>query len=146
MIILIKTSKNNYNMNIDLVWEKGLIDDQYDPQYVRKDACGAWILREHYGSRESFFGWEIDHIYPKTKLAEMSVPEEEIDNILNLRPLNWRNNEAKGDNYPIYQAAVIAEGDRNILHEEDKEINKSVQKQLQTLYSSYLENKCDGKL
>ena len=123
---------------IQLVWEKGLKVEEYDPNRVRKDACGAWMIRENYGDRDSVFGWEIDHIYPKSKLEKLEVPEDDIDNILNLRPLNWRNNDSKSNNFPIYKASITSEDNRNILREEELEINESVRQQILSLYSSYL--------
>lgn len=123
---------------IQLVWEKGLKVEEYDPNRVRKDACGAWMIRENYGDRDSVFGWEIDHIYPKSRLEKLEVPEDDIDNILNLRPLNWRNNDSKSNNFPIYKASITSEDNRNILREEELEINESVRQQILSLYSSYL--------
>ena len=123
---------------IQLVWEKGLKVEEYDPNRVRKDACGAWMIKEDYGDRNSVFGWEVDHIYPKSKLEELGVPEDNIDNILNLRPLNWRNNDSKSDNFPIYKASITSEDNRNILKEEGLEINEAVKQQILSFYSSYL--------
>lgn len=123
---------------IQLVWEKGLKVDEYDPNNVRKDACGAWIVRADYGNRDSVFGWEVDHIYPKSTLEDLKVPEDDIDNIINLRPLNWRNNDSKSDNFPIYKASITSEDNRNILKEEGLEINEAVKQQILSFYSSYL--------
>ena len=36
--------------------------DGYDPTLFRKDACGAWIIRDKYGDSDSIYGWQIDHI------------------------------------------------------------------------------------
>lgn len=57
---------------------------------------------EDFGDRNSAFGWEIDHIYPASKLKERKdVTDEQIDDMRNLRPLNWRNNASKGADYPF---------------------------------------------
>ena len=45
---------------INDVWNKGLVDDRYNPELVRKDACGAWIIRDKYNDRENPYGWVID--------------------------------------------------------------------------------------
>jgi hypothetical protein len=45
------------------VWAKGRIVPGYDPRYVRKDCCGAWISWSEYG-KQTESGWEIDHIRP----------------------------------------------------------------------------------
>lgn len=71
---------------VQKVWEKGAVDANNDSRYWRKDACGAWIGRAHYGDRDSQYGWEIDHITPGG-----------TDAVSNLRPLQWQNNVDKGD-------------------------------------------------
>lgn len=45
------------------VWKNGLVDPGYNPDMVRKDACGAWIVWNHYG-KDTPFGWEIGPIFP----------------------------------------------------------------------------------
>jgi len=64
------------------VWERGMAGEGHDPSEWRKDICGAWIKRSHYGKRDSEFGWEIDHI----------DKNQENNDIRNLRPLQWKNN------------------------------------------------------
>lgn len=79
---------------IQTVWEKATIVAGKDPDKIRKDANGAWIYRNKYGDTSSTVnnGWEIDHIYPKSKGGS---------NVLfNLQPLQWANNRSKSDNYP----------------------------------------------
>lgn len=112
---------------IDYVWKQGLVEEGYDSDLFRKDAAGAWMSRSEYGNRDSKFGWEIDHIYP-TALGGDS--EEK-----NLRPMQWENNQSKGDNYPDYVAVVAAEGSQNIDKSSSRTINKNVQERLQQLYS-----------
>ena len=86
------------------VWNRGQEVENNDRGVWRKDECGAWMRRTHYGNRDSQYGWEIDHIHPKRG-----------DNEGNLRPLQWRNRAAKrgglGD-----VCAVTAEGARNVDH------------------------------
>ena len=38
------------------------VSDQ-NPNLWRKDESGAWVRREHYGRRDSEFGWEIELYY-----------------------------------------------------------------------------------
>ena len=74
---------------IKRVWGKALPLLNDDPNRVRKDKCGAWIVFDEYGNRNSQFGWEIDHIIPISKGG--------TDEIENLLPIQWENNVAKGD-------------------------------------------------
>ena len=68
------------------VWNKGKVVRGHNSKVWRKDQCGAWIKKSHYGNRQSQFGWEVDHISPGGS-----------DTISNLRPLQWENNVAKSD-------------------------------------------------
>lgn len=45
-------------------WNHAQIVEGYDKDSIRKDACGAWIFKAHYGMRDSVFGWEVDHVFP----------------------------------------------------------------------------------
>lgn len=74
---------------IQNVWEKAKIIANNDPNIWRQDQCGAWIRREHYGRRDSEYGWEIDHITP--------VSRDGSDSLYNLRPLQWQNNASRQD-------------------------------------------------
>ena len=58
-----------------------------------RDKCGALIARNAHGQQTSQ-GWEIDHIVP--------VARGGTDALSNLRPLHWRNNDAKGDSLDGY--------------------------------------------
>lgn len=51
------------------IWERGVIDDKYPSEKIRKDGCGAFICYGDFGNRDSIFGWEVDHIYPASKLG-----------------------------------------------------------------------------
>lgn len=131
---------------INEIWNKGLQDPKFNPNLVRKDACGAWMIRGRYNDRKSPFGWEVDHIYPESKLKDLKVPDELIDNVVNLRPLNWKNNVSKGSDYPHYQskskASILKDSngkdfDINIDCEDEKEINDETQQQIEQLFKGY---------
>jgi hypothetical protein len=72
-------------VTIQAVWEKGKIVPGYDSNDIRKDQCEAWIIRDMYGNRNSSYGWEIDHLIGN------------YDNLANLRPLQWENNDNRSD-------------------------------------------------
>lgn len=116
-------------MNEDLknrIWDKASIVKGVDPNFIRKDCCGAWIIKSEFGNVNSKFGWEIDHVYPQSKGGD--------DQILNLRPMQWENNRAKGDDFPVYNIAVCAEGNENVNHEKQFKINASLLEKLGDLY------------
>ena len=112
---------------INEVWEKATVVDNFDPKQFRKDACGAWIIRSHYGQRTSLYGWEVDHIYPQSQGGG--------DELENLRAMQWENNQAKGDDYPSYKAAVRSEGKKNVYFESQFTVNDILQNQLAQLYN-----------
>lgn len=120
------------------VWEKATIVAGYDANSIRKDACGAWIIFDKYADKDSIFGWVIDHIYPAIKLRERNIPEKEIDNLVNLRPLNWLNDASKGNEYPVYHAAVISEGEKNIRGDYQFEIDQETRVKLDQNFSDYI--------
>lgn len=111
---------------IDFVWSKGISVSGYDETRIRKDSCGAWIVKDAYGNKKDDFGWEIDHVYPKSLGGD--------DNRNNLRPMNWHNNESKSDDYPSYKSSIIADGTRNIFSETQFTVNEELQKILKDLY------------
>lgn len=72
-----------------LVWSKGAVATGYNPDFVRRDACGALIEWKEYGNRNSSYGWEVDHSIP--------VARGGADTLSNWYPLNWQNNARKSD-------------------------------------------------
>ncbi len=110
------------------VWEQAIIVPNYDPNVVRKDCCGAWILKSEFGNRNSNFGWEVDHVYPKSKGGG-----DEPDN---LRPMHWKNNLSKGDNFPSYTAVVQAKDNSNEDIESQFRVNDALKKRLEERYNT----------
>ena len=90
---------------VDLVWDRATPVDGFNPSIWRKDFADAWICRQQYG-KDSFFGWEIDHLRPVSKGG--------TDALDNLYPLHWRNNNFKSDNYPNFQTAITSSDKTNI--------------------------------
>jgi hypothetical protein len=88
---------------IQEVWEKGKVVPGNDPNIYRKDCCDAWIKRNEYGNRNSNYGWEIDHITPKSN--------DGGDELSNLRPLQWENNMSKSNGRLV--CVVTAKGIKN---------------------------------
>ena len=116
------------------VWSKGTIVPNYDKDKYRKDACGAWIAWDRYGDTHSPYGWQIDHIYPESKLKLRSLDQESIDDLQNLRPIHWRNNASKGADYPTYHSVVKAVDNHNEDIDDTFEVNAKIQETLRELY------------
>lgn len=76
------------------VWNKGRPIPNLDPGIWRWDMCGKLMRYSEHGDVGSSFGWEIDHIFPRSKGGT-----DEVDN---LQPLNWQTNRRKGDTYPYH--------------------------------------------
>lgn len=120
------------------VWRKGREVEGYNSDFIRKDACGAWIKYDDFRNRESIYGWEIDHVFPEAVLKEKQVSQEEIDTEENLRPLNWVNNDSKGRDYPVYHASLKAEGEKNVRGNYEFEVNIELQKKLNNLFGKHI--------
>jgi len=65
---------------VDTVWQSARALSEFDAAVWRRDACGAWIRREHYGNARSDFGWNIVNV----SAGEPDVPA-------NLRALHHAN-------------------------------------------------------
>ena len=86
------------------------------PNTWRKDYAGAWIYRDHYGSTDSDYGWEVDHRKP---LALDGTYDKS-----NLDPLQWNNNRTKDDNYPRWKTSKSSLSNKNIDKEQSWQIKK----------------------
>ena len=88
----------------DLVWEKATPIPREEPCKWRKDIAGNVISYDHYGKKknESLYGWEIDHIYPRSLGGS--------DDIENLQPLQSNLNNtcsAKIQDKPGMTRAIL---------------------------------------
>lgn len=115
-------------------WNRAKPEEGYDKNRFRKDACGAWIIRDKYGDTDSLYGWVIDHVVPQSLLREKGFTQEMIDDPINLRALQHENNNSKGDDYPSYTAVVTSQGAENIKEWSFLEVNEKKQKALNDLY------------
>ena len=100
------------NDQLSKIWEKGFVVGDLDPAVYRTDAANGLMKRSLYGN-DGNLGWEVDHICPKEQLKERGVPENRWDDMVNLRPMNAKNNVAKGADYPTYKVAVQFNKDEN---------------------------------
>ena len=80
----------------------------------------------------------VDHIYPESKLLSKNVPMMLIDDPINLRPLNRKNNESKGDDYPSYRAVITSEDKSNKEGVFEYTVNEEVRNQVEHLFREYL--------
>lgn len=120
---------------IQEVWNRATVVEGFDKNRYRKDACGAWIIRNKYGDTDSLYGWQVDHIVPQSLLRDKGFSESMIDNSLNLRALQHRNNASKYDDYPSYTAVVTSEGTENVRVTKFLEVNSKKQEALKKLYN-----------
>ena len=120
---------------IQNAWNRATVVEDYDKDRYRKDACGAWIIRNKYGDTDSLYGWQVDHIVPQSFLRDKGFSESMIDNSLNLRALQHENNESKSDDYPSYTAVVTSEGTENVRVTKFLEVNSKKQEALKKLYN-----------
>ena len=107
-------------------WNHAQIVKGYDKDFIRKDTCGAWIFKEHFGLKDSEFGWEIDHVFP------VILGGDDFEQ--NLRAMHWKNNESKGDDYPEYESIVRAYGGKNVKLKSYCTVNEKLQQILNDYY------------
>lgn len=111
---------------IQQVWEKGKVIENYDPNDYRKDLAGAWMQKKQYGLQTPL-GWSVDHVYPESKGGNK--------NIENLRPMHWENNLSKSDDYPIYKTVKTSDENTNVNKENNFTVNEDLQVRLRQLYN-----------
>lgn len=116
------------------VWEKGQVVDGFNPDMYRKDPCGAWIAWDKYGVQDNMYGWEIDHIFPQSKLEDMGICISLIDDLRNLRPMQHENNVSKSIDYPSYLAVVTSDGNKNIYKDASLTVNEETRTVLAQLF------------
>ena len=116
------------------VWEKAQSVEGFNSDMYRKDPCGAWIVWDKYGVQDSIYCWEIDHIYPQSKLQKRGFRADQIDDLRNLRPMQHSNNESKGDDYPSYMCAVTSDGNKNKNYDGSLTVNEATRNLLAQLY------------
>lgn len=112
---------------IEYCWNHANIVKGYDKDTIRKDVCGAWILKEHYGLKDSEFGWEIDHVFP------IIMGGDDFEQ--NIRAMHCKNNESKGDDYPVYESVIRAYGIKNVKLKSDCIVNENLQQILNEHYN-----------
>lgn len=133
---------SNYSdEELDKIWQMGREVQGLDPKVYRIDAADGLMKRSLYGD-EGKLGWEVDHIYSKAKLKALKVPEDRWDDMVNLRPMNAKNNVAKGEDYPMYKVAVQYNNDKespnNIaVDNETRTVDETVQNQIYRNYSEW---------
>lgn len=111
---------------IQEVWEKATVVENYDPNDYRKDLANTWLQKSQYG-QQTPLGWSIDHVYPESKGGDA--------NIVNLRPMHWENNLSKSDDYPSYKTVKTSDGDSNVDKENNYTVNEALQNSLKQIYN-----------
>ncbi len=112
---------------IESVWDKGMPIEGYDSNFIRQDACGAWILKEAFSKLNNDFAWGIEHILPTSLGGD--------DNLVNLRPMNIQNIIAKANDYPEYYSALQADGSNNVEVRSLHVVNEELQRKLKEIYN-----------
>ena len=128
---------------IDKVWNKGKSAEDADHKFesTTDEVVPAKLYRT---SRENTnMAWEVDHIFPKQILQNLGVPQDKIDDLKNLRPLQHSNNESKGTLYPDYTKVMQWDENRqyNVPCKKSVTVSDDTQRVLEKLYAPYLNGK-----
>lgn len=121
----------------DEVWKFGKVVAGFDEKRWRKDECGAWMDYNKYGNTDSKYGWQVDHIFPSSVLEDNDVAESDRDNIINLRPMQWKNNDVKQKDYPTYDSAVTSSGNTNVDKDNEYTVSKQKQQALKEFFAKH---------
>ena len=117
-------------MNADIqlrrkVWEKAQTVDGFNPDMYRKDPCGAWIVWDKYGVQDSIYGWQIDHIYPQSKVGHVSdsglllSQDEKSEYKEKTKELLWRDDIRFEENGREYSTTEHSIGNLVLLYGND---------------------------
>lgn len=107
------------------IWEKAKIVEGFNQDEYRQDIAGAWIQRDQFGTKE-LFGWEIDHMLPKSKGG--------TDNFENLQPLQWENNKSKADSFPSFTTLISTEENTYLKKPQNWKFNENFLDSLKMIY------------
>ena len=87
------------------IWEKAKEIEGYDSSIWRQDFAGAWIRRDSYG-KHTKYGWSIVHLRPLSQGGS-----DELENLL---PLHWVNQQQKASDYPEFKTKLTSSENHNI--------------------------------
>jgi hypothetical protein len=118
----------------EMAWNSARAVPEHDPATERLDACGAWIHYADFENHDSDYGWEIDHVYPISKLRSKKIPRQLWNHSTNIRAMHWKNNQSKANSYPYYLTLVESKGDVNIDCSKTYNVEESLQYSLRCLF------------
>ncbi|WP_425381434.1 hypothetical protein [Spiroplasma endosymbiont of Polydrusus pterygomalis] len=101
------------SQQIEAVWNKGEIIENYNPQLYRKDYAGALMFKNSFINNINFnddpkgLKWTIIYQCP--------LSHGGTSDISNLQPMNNINAITKANNYPRWKTAITFNGKENIL-------------------------------
>jgi hypothetical protein len=78
-------------MNYEKHWKRYYGDQEWAMDYANRLIC-----LDAYGDLENIFGWNLDHIRPKSQGGK--------DNAENIIPVHYATNMEKDDKFPLWDA------------------------------------------